>query len=149
MPGSAQNLHPPFNTVWLGQVEHRVTDLAASRAFYVDILGMQISHEDTAYHHRPARPEEHNRPCRNYRAFSGAEQYLDRLFPPGARSGSGTDPLVADRSAASDPLGGSGPEKRVRGRVLLRRRRTDANQPEGTTYYCALRANEESADEME
>lgn len=40
------NLYPPFNIVRLSHVEYRVTDLAASRAFYVDTLGLQVTGED-------------------------------------------------------------------------------------------------------
>ena len=46
MPVPAPNLYPPFNIVRLSHVEYRVTDLAASRAFYVDILGLQVTDED-------------------------------------------------------------------------------------------------------
>ncbi|NJO37989.1 MAG: 3,4-dihydroxyphenylacetate 2,3-dioxygenase [Rhizobiales bacterium] len=46
MPIPAPVLHPPFNTVRLSHVDYGVTDLAAARAFYVDTLGLQISHED-------------------------------------------------------------------------------------------------------
>lgn len=46
MPVPAHQLYPPFNIVRLSHVEYAVTDLAASRAFYVDTLGLQITHED-------------------------------------------------------------------------------------------------------
>lgn len=46
MPVPAPNLYPPFNIVRLSHVEYRVRDLARSRAFYVDILGLQVTHED-------------------------------------------------------------------------------------------------------
>jgi len=46
MPVPAPNLYPPFNTVRLSHVEFGVTDLARSRAFYVDTLGLQITYED-------------------------------------------------------------------------------------------------------
>jgi len=39
-------LYPSFNIVRLSHVEYRVTDLSKSRAFYVDTLGLQITHED-------------------------------------------------------------------------------------------------------
>jgi len=45
MPVPAANLYPPFNIVRLSHVEYTVTDLAASRAFYVDTLGLQVTHE--------------------------------------------------------------------------------------------------------
>ncbi len=47
MPVPAPELYPPFNIVRLSHVEYGVTDLAASRAFYADVLGLQITHEDT------------------------------------------------------------------------------------------------------
>ncbi len=43
MPVPAPNLYPDFNTVRLSHVEYRVTDLARSRAFYVDTLGLQVT----------------------------------------------------------------------------------------------------------
>ncbi len=46
MPVPAPNLYPPFNTIRLSHVEFGVTDLARSRAFYVDTLGLQVTHED-------------------------------------------------------------------------------------------------------
>lgn len=46
MPVPASNLYPPFNIVRLSHVEYSVTDLAASRAFYVDTLGLQVTDED-------------------------------------------------------------------------------------------------------
>jgi catechol 2,3-dioxygenase len=46
MPVPAPNLYPPFNIVRLSHVELAVTDLAWSRAFYVDTLGLQVTHED-------------------------------------------------------------------------------------------------------
>ncbi|MFN3834121.1 MAG: VOC family protein, partial [Allorhizobium sp.] len=39
------NLYPPFNIVRLSHVEFGVTDLARSRAFYVDTLGLQVTDE--------------------------------------------------------------------------------------------------------
>ncbi len=46
MPVPAPVLYPPFNIVRLSHVEYRVTDLQKSRAFYVDTLGLQVTHED-------------------------------------------------------------------------------------------------------
>lgn len=46
MPVPAPTLYPPFNIVRLSHVELHVTDLAWSRGFYVDMLGLQITHED-------------------------------------------------------------------------------------------------------
>jgi len=48
MPVPAPVLYPPFNIVRLSHVEYRVKDLAKSRAFYVDTLGLQVTHEDDA-----------------------------------------------------------------------------------------------------
>jgi len=45
MPVPAPNLYPPFNILRLSHVEYHVTDLAASRAFYVDTLGLQVTEE--------------------------------------------------------------------------------------------------------
>lgn len=39
------NLYPPFNIVRLSHIELAVTDLAKSRAFYVDVLGLQVTDE--------------------------------------------------------------------------------------------------------
>lgn len=46
MPIPAPVLKPPFNIVRLSHAELGVTDLAASRAFYVDTLGLQVTDED-------------------------------------------------------------------------------------------------------
>ena len=46
MPAPAPNLYPPFNIVRLSHVELRVTDLAWARGFYVDTLGLQVTHEE-------------------------------------------------------------------------------------------------------
>ncbi len=46
MPVPAPNLYPPFNILRLSHVDYGVTDLTASRAFYADTLGLQITHED-------------------------------------------------------------------------------------------------------
>lgn len=45
MPVPAPNLYPPFNIVRLSHIELIVTDLAKSHAFYVDTLGLQVTHE--------------------------------------------------------------------------------------------------------
>ncbi len=46
MPVPAPVLYPPFNIVRLSHVVYRVKDLAKSRAFYVDLLGLQVTEED-------------------------------------------------------------------------------------------------------
>lgn len=46
MPVPAPNLYPEFNVVRLSHVELVVRDLAVSRAFYADTLGLQVTHED-------------------------------------------------------------------------------------------------------
>ena len=43
MPVPAPNLYPPFNTIRLSHVCLNVTDLEASRAFYADTLGLQVT----------------------------------------------------------------------------------------------------------
>lgn len=45
MPLPEPNHYPPFNIVRLSHVELCVSDLAKSRAFYVDTLGLQVSDE--------------------------------------------------------------------------------------------------------
>ena len=45
----AANLNAPFNIVRLSHVELRVRDLAWSRAYYVDLLGLQITYEDESH----------------------------------------------------------------------------------------------------
>lgn len=57
MPVPAPVLYPPFNIVRLSHVEYRVTDLARSRAFYVDTLGLQVTHEDDTTIHLRAMEE--------------------------------------------------------------------------------------------
>jgi catechol 2,3-dioxygenase len=46
MPVPAPNLDPPFNILRLSHVEYTVTDLGATRAFYVDTLGLEVTAED-------------------------------------------------------------------------------------------------------
>ncbi len=46
MPIPTPNLYPPFHIVRLSHVEYHVLDLAKSRSFYVDTLGLQVTHED-------------------------------------------------------------------------------------------------------
>ncbi|MEC8215610.1 MAG: 3,4-dihydroxyphenylacetate 2,3-dioxygenase [Pseudomonadota bacterium] len=47
MPVPAPNLCPAFNVVRVSHAELIVTDLDASRAFYADTLGLQVTFEDT------------------------------------------------------------------------------------------------------
>lgn len=47
MPIPAPNLYPPFNIVRLSHIEFTVRDLKASRAFYADTLGLQVTYEDS------------------------------------------------------------------------------------------------------
>jgi catechol 2,3-dioxygenase len=51
MPIKPANYEPPFNILRVSHVELGVTDLAASRAFYVDCLGLLVADEsrDTLY----------------------------------------------------------------------------------------------------
>jgi catechol 2,3-dioxygenase len=46
MPLPAPVLYPPFNIVRLSHIELGVVDLRASRAFYSDVLGLQVTAED-------------------------------------------------------------------------------------------------------
>ena len=46
MPIPAPNLYPDFNIIRLSHVELYVSDLAWSRAYYVDTLGLQVTFED-------------------------------------------------------------------------------------------------------
>ena len=47
MPVPAFNLYPPFSIVRVSHTELVVRDLATSRAFYVDTLGLQVTFEDS------------------------------------------------------------------------------------------------------
>lgn len=47
MPLPAMNLYPDFNCIRLSHLELNVTDLNASKHFYVDTLGLQITDEDS------------------------------------------------------------------------------------------------------
>lgn len=61
MPVPTPVLYPPFNIVRLSHVEYRVTDLAASRAFYVDTLGLQVTDEtDTEIYLRALEERGHH-----------------------------------------------------------------------------------------
>lgn len=46
MPLPQANLYPPFNVVRLSHIELTVTDLARSRGFWADTLGLQVTHQD-------------------------------------------------------------------------------------------------------
>ncbi len=46
MPIPAPNFNPPFNILRLSHVELVVSELARSRAFYVDTLGLQVTDEN-------------------------------------------------------------------------------------------------------
>ena len=46
MPVPSPVLYPAFNVIRLSHVELAVKNLAASKAFYADLLGLQITHED-------------------------------------------------------------------------------------------------------
>ncbi|MGB6117069.1 MAG: VOC family protein, partial [Mesorhizobium sp.] len=47
MPLPRPNLYPPFHVVRLSHIELLVTDLARSKAFWADTLGLQVTHEDS------------------------------------------------------------------------------------------------------
>ena len=47
MPVPKPNLYPDFNTVRLSHVIFNVADLAVSKAFYTDMLGMQVTDESS------------------------------------------------------------------------------------------------------
>ena len=49
MPLPSPNLYPEFNTIRLSHVVYRVKDLAASRKFYVDLLGLQVTDESDTH----------------------------------------------------------------------------------------------------
>lgn len=49
MPVPAPNLYPDFNTIRLSHVYLNVSDLAASRAFYVDTFGLQVTDESDTH----------------------------------------------------------------------------------------------------
>src|SRR3546814_12171599 len=48
VPIPKPNLYSPFNIVRLSHVELAVKDLAKSRSFYVDMLGLQVTDEDAS-----------------------------------------------------------------------------------------------------
>lgn len=62
MPLPTANLHPDFNIVRLSHVELVVRDLAASRHFYVDTLGLQVT-DETDKHIYLRAMEERNHHC--------------------------------------------------------------------------------------
>ena len=57
MPVPSPVLYPPFNVVRLSHVELAVTNLAASRRFYADLLGLQVTHEDAGAIHLLSRTQ--------------------------------------------------------------------------------------------
>jgi catechol 2,3-dioxygenase len=76
MPLPKHNLFPDFNIVRLSHVELGVTDLARSRAFYVDTLGLQVTDESSEAIHLRAM-EERGHHCLVLRKRS--EPFVDRL----------------------------------------------------------------------
>ena len=57
MPVLEPVLYPPFNIVRVSHVVYGVRNLAASRAFYVDTLGLQVTHSDAKSLHLRAMEE--------------------------------------------------------------------------------------------
>ena len=49
MPVPAPNLYPAFNTIRLSHVCLNVKDIDASKTFYADVLGLQVSDESNTY----------------------------------------------------------------------------------------------------
>lgn len=49
MPVPAPNLYPDFNTIRLSHVCLNVSDLSVSRAFYVDLFGLQVADESDTH----------------------------------------------------------------------------------------------------
>ncbi len=88
MPVPKPNLYPPFNIVRLSHVEFVVTDLSASRAFYVDVLGLQVTGEDGEFIYLRAMEErghhciilrKGDKPAVNFLGFKlYSEEDLDR-----------------------------------------------------------------------
>ncbi len=61
MPGFESNLYPPFNILRFSYASFEVSDLAASKEFYVDLLGFVITHEDqNCLHLRGLEEREHH-----------------------------------------------------------------------------------------
>ena len=54
MPVPAPNLYPPFNILRFSHVVLNVTDLARSRAFYADLLGLQVTEQVDCHVHMNA-----------------------------------------------------------------------------------------------
>ncbi|RVC47872.1 3,4-dihydroxyphenylacetate 2,3-dioxygenase, partial [Mesorhizobium sp. M4B.F.Ca.ET.088.02.2.1] len=79
MPLPQPNLYPAFNIVRLSHVELAVTDLAKSRAFYVDTLGLQVTDETSDAIYLRAL-EERGHHCIVLRKGPVAEA-RDRAFP--------------------------------------------------------------------
>lgn len=62
MPVPAPNLYPPFNTIRLSHTYLNVSNLAASKAFYTDVLGLQVT-DETATHVYLRAMEERGHHC--------------------------------------------------------------------------------------
>lgn len=90
MPVPASNLYPAFNIVRLSHVEYIVSDLTASRKYYADMMGLQITAEDDkavylrameerGHHCMVLRQSEGEAPCVNYLAYKVfSEDDLDK-----------------------------------------------------------------------
>jgi 3,4-dihydroxyphenylacetate 2,3-dioxygenase len=97
MPVRAPNLNPPFNVVRASHVEFGVRDLAKSRAFYADCLGLVVTAEDRAAvylrgleerNHHSVVLRKADAPCVHATAFKlASEEDLDRAAFYFARKG--------------------------------------------------------------
>ncbi|QYK42705.1 MAG: 3,4-dihydroxyphenylacetate 2,3-dioxygenase [Paracoccaceae bacterium] len=84
MPVPPHNLYPPFAIVRLSHVELDVTDLAASRAFYVDMLGLQVTEEDDrAIHLRAMEERGHHSLVLRRAAVPGAGALSFKVYDEG------------------------------------------------------------------
>lgn len=76
MPVPPPQLYPPFDIVRLSHVAYGVTDLAATKAFYVDTLGLQVTHEDDESLYLRAMEERGHHCLALYKSTEPAAQVL-------------------------------------------------------------------------
>ena len=112
MPVLKPVLYPPFNIVRVSHVVYGVRNLAASRAFYVDTLGLQVTHSDAGSLHLRAM-EERGHHCIALRESS--EPAVDAL---GFKLFDETDLDRADEFFRSRDLPGEWVERPFMGRTL-------------------------------
>lgn len=128
MPISPFNLYPDFNILRLSHVELVVTDLARSRAYYADLLGLQVTDEDADHVYMRALEERGHHCMVLRRGEKGEVGYL------GLKVFSEEDLDKAERTSATWIIRSSGSSVPIRG-VLCGRTIISASRSNSTSKW--------------